>query len=38
MKDEMAKQYGVVAVYDKGELTPAEILAMAKEYDGETSA
>ena len=38
MKDEMAKQYGVGAVYDKGELTPADIIAMAKEYDGEKSA
>ena len=38
MKDEMAKQYGVVAVYDKGELTPADIIAMAEEYDGKKSA
>ncbi len=37
MKDEMAKQYGVVAVYDKGELTPADIIAVAKEYDGKKS-
>ena len=34
----LASQYGVVAVYDKGELTPADIIAMAKEYDGEKSA
>jgi hypothetical protein len=34
----MAKQYGVVAVYDKGELMPADVVALAKEYDGEKSA
>jgi CheY-like chemotaxis protein len=38
MKEEMAKQYGVVAVYDKGKLMPADVVALAKEYDGEKSA
>ena len=38
MKEEMAAQYGVVAVFDKGELVPADLLALAKEYDGKKSA
>lgn len=38
IKDELAQQYGVVAAFDKGELEPADVLALAKEYDGEKSA
>ncbi len=38
VKEELARQYGVVACFDKGELEPADILALAKEYDGEKSA
>ena len=34
MRDEMAQQYGVLAILDKGELTPADVVALAKEYDG----
>ncbi len=38
IKEELAQQYGVVATFDKGELEPADILALAKEYDGKKSA
>ena len=38
MKDEMAEQYGVVKVYDKGELMPADVISLAEEYDGKESA
>ena len=34
MKDEMAEQYGVVRIYDKGELMPADVISLAEEYDG----
>lgn len=30
----LAEQYGVVAVIDKGELMPADLLALAEKYDG----
>lgn len=38
LKDKMAEQYGVVAAFDKGELTPADVIALAEEYDGKESA
>ena len=37
LKDKMATQYGVVAAFDKGELEPGDVLALAKEYDGKKS-
>ena len=38
MKEEIARQYGVVAVLDKSVMDPIDLLALAKEYDGEESA
>ncbi len=38
MKDELAREYGVVASFDKGELLPTEIVALARRYDYEKSA
>ncbi|MBR0133885.1 response regulator [Candidatus Saccharibacteria bacterium] len=38
MKDEIAKEYGVARVFDKGELMPADVIAAAKEFDGKESA
>lgn len=38
MKAELALEYGVVAVFDKGELLPADIVALARRYDDEKSA
>lgn len=35
---ELASQYGVVAVFDKGELMPEDLLSLAKRYNGEKSA
>ena len=37
-RSELADQYGVVKVLDKGELEPADLLALAREYDNEKSA
>lgn len=38
LKEKMAEQYGVVTTFDKGELMPADVIALAEEYDGEKSA
>ena len=38
LKDKMATQYGVVVAFDKGELDPSDVLALAKEYDDKKSA
>lgn len=38
LKDKMATQYGVVAAFNKGELDPSDVLALAKEYDDKKSA
>ena len=35
---DLADQYGVVAVLDKGKLEPADIIALAKGYNGKKSA